>query len=276
MKALSCPPQLQGYQSIALVLTRFNLVLTRSNFVVTPPLPRSQEGVYCEGVTDLESYIKAPCSYPGYHCSCINQPHEYPSCQCSRALPTTRPDLNTSPPAPPADTIQETTWRPVLVLGVGSGVLVVVLLTSIACCCVCRQWYSNRARLRRDKPPEYCDSPPPPYVHSTFYSRDQRPRTVHRMRRAERSTVLAGPSFREVGTSSPRDIVTSSPPVSAVFPTRLLSAQSDHVIDLSLINTQNPRLVSSAGMVHQHYRPRPGFSRGTHDDLTIVDLEEDL
>ena len=137
---------------------------------------------YCDGQKSSGEKISAICSYPGYHCYCTNRAHEYPSCHCSRETPhpttTPLPALATTLPG-------DTVWKPLYVLGIGGGVLIVVILTSIACCCVCRHWYTQNLRAVPDKPPEYSDSPPPPYVHSSFYNRDaNRPRTVHRITRA--------------------------------------------------------------------------------------------
>ena len=166
---------------------------------------RRRESSDCKGVNGTGYKIRAPCVYPTYICTCINLPTEYPSCQCTRDNHVTSPAPSIHP-----DT-EQVTWKPLYVVSIGGGVFVIVLLTSVACCCLCRQWYSRRAgRVRdADKPPEYCDSPPPPYVHSSFYNTAPRPRTVQRGAfrimsggRARPLSGAAGPSrLRRVSNS---------------------------------------------------------------------------
>ena len=151
----------------------------------------------CEGVNGSGQFITARCYYPSYQCSCINQPTEYPSCQC------TRDPHVTQQPGDNPDNTDNVTWKPLYVVSIGSGVLLIVILTSVACCCLCRQWYSRRGPLRvgeADKPPEYCDTPPPPYVHSLFYNTHPRPRTVQRGVGRILGTITTGPSSRHTTT----------------------------------------------------------------------------
>lgn len=234
---------------------------------------------YCDGQKETGEKISARCSYPGYHCYCINLPHEYPSCQCSREIaPTTTPVPEFSTALPPVGGAAAT-WKPLYVLGIGGGVLLVVVLTSIACCCVCRHWYAQQPRAVPDKPPEYSDSPPPPYVHSSFYATNtHRPRTVHRIGAHPSASVTRHVSSAILQTSSRHN---------NVAPIGMVGSHSEHnmqntrgmqnIESYPIIRTEECHRTISRGDIDRVRFPvgntRPA-GRFNSDDIAIVDLDE--
>ena len=239
---------------------------------------REEPVIYCEGFKTSGEKISARCSYPNYICYCINLPHEYPSCQCSRE--TSKPTTTEPPPALTTTLPEDIAWKPLYVLGIGGGVLLIVILTSIACCCVCRHWYARNHRAAPDKPPEYSDSPPPPYVHSSFYNTTaNRSRTVHRVVRPLSSSRSV---TRNVSSAIQQHSSRGNVPVGITSSLSEQNIQSMQYDSGNMPNFRNNPVVRterdnrSRTMDELDRVQFPVAHRYATDNITIVDLDDDV
>eukprot|EP00116_Pleurobrachia_bachei_P000285 sb/3460547/ len=171
--------------------------------LMTPPsTPR--DDLYCRGISETGEQLEARCSYPSYKCSCINSASDPPVCHCTRIVSEEEEEEEeevTEPSNTDTNRQTEAGWNPLYVLGVGCSILMVLILTSTACCCLCRQYYSRQMSFI--KPPDYSDSPPPPY-----------PATPSVPTRT--AVISRGSSSREIRSAASRDLFSRETPTAHV------------------------------------------------------------